>query len=476
MKLISIPALCLSLGFVFVTGCEKFLGVRPDTNKIDLHQVKDLEEILNNSGVSEPNFIVADLVSDDIMIPEQQLKVLQPNSFFTRAYLWESALWGESDTDPMYGKSYSWILQMNMVLSHIGDAEGGAPGQKARVAAQAKIHRAYYYFQLLHIYGPAYNAATAGSDLAVPLILSPDASLKPTRATVREVYQQIVGDLRDAVATDSLPDFGVDVVHPGKAAAHAMLARTYLYAGDYENAQQQADAALAIRSGLLDYNTFIFYSDFVPQAGVYYKPAVLKDHATNPEALFAKVCIDAGFFTAFKNTFFISDDFSEMLGAKDLRFKYQFYKAGNNVRFSYMPYNNNSILCNYTLGVPEMMLIKAEALARGGKGDAAIALLNELRIKRFKPADYAALAYTNDAGALAAVADERRRELFLHGGLRTFDLKRLNREPAFRKELQRVSDQDGRVLATLPAGSPRYQLPFEPKIIANNPGIIQNER
>ncbi|UYQ95956.1 RagB/SusD family nutrient uptake outer membrane protein [Chitinophaga horti] len=102
--------------------------------------------------------------------------------------------------------------------------------------------------------------------------------------------------------------------------------------------------------------------------------------------------------------------------------------------------------------------------------------MNQLRQKRFKPVDYVSLTYINDADALSAVLLERRRELFLRGGLRTFDLKRLNQESAFARTLQRTSDVTSNVLATLPAGSPRYLLPFEPKMIANNPAIIQNQR
>ncbi|UYQ93821.1 RagB/SusD family nutrient uptake outer membrane protein [Chitinophaga horti] len=364
MKLFSIPMLALVL---LTSSCEKFLGVRPDTNQINLNQTKDLGEMLNTSGMAEPNFVIADLVSDDIMIPEQQLTVVNPNSYYTRAYLWAPTVWDLADTDPMYGNAYKWILQMNVILHHINQSEGGTPAQKSVISAQAKINRAYYYFQLLNMYGPAYQSSSASRDLAVPLVLAPEAAAKPARATVQQVYQQIVRDLTDAIDSDSLPGVGKDVIHPGKAAAHAMLARTYLYAGQYVQAQEQADSALAKRSGLLDYNSFIFYSNANPQVGIYNKPMLLIEQTNNPEILFAKICVDYQYFGAFKNTPFISDDLNTVLGNKDLRFVYNFYRINGNARYSYLPYNNNGMQFNYSIGVPEMMLIKAEGLARAIK-------------------------------------------------------------------------------------------------------------
>ncbi|WP_295118474.1 RagB/SusD family nutrient uptake outer membrane protein [uncultured Chitinophaga sp.] len=476
MKIFSLPAICLVLVATLATGCEKFLGVRPDTNQANLYKVADLQEMLNSSGMGEPNFVIADLVSDDIMIPERLLTELNPNSYFTKAHIWGPTVWEVADVDPVYNSAYKWILQMNIILNYINETNDGTPAQKSLISAQAKINRAYYYYQLLNLYGPAYQAATAATDLAVPLVLAPDASLKPARATVKAVYDQIVKDLEDAVNTSNLPDFGVDVIHPGKAAALAMLAKTYLYAGNYAKAQETAGAALAIRSAILDFNTFSFVNPPTPAAGVINKPMLLRDQTNNPEVLFAKVCIDYTYFSTFKATPLISDDLSTLLGTKDLRFLYNFYKLTTNTRYSYMIYASAGMQFNYSIGVPEMMLIRAECLARDNGGSDAITLLNQLRLKRFKTADYAALTYTNDEDALKAVLDERRRELFMRGGTRTFDLKRLNLETAFKKDLVRKSDVTGNVIATLPAGSPRYLFPFQPSIIANNPLIIPNER
>ena len=51
--------------------------------------------------------------------------------------------------------------------------------------------RAYYYYNFLLRFGIPYNAATADTDLGVPLVTTYDVSSRVTRNTVRECYDQI---------------------------------------------------------------------------------------------------------------------------------------------------------------------------------------------------------------------------------------------------------------------------------------------
>ncbi len=61
----------------------------------------------------------------------------------------------------------------------------------------------------------------------------------------------------------------------------------------------------------------------------------------------------------------------------------------------------------------------------------------------------------------------------MYHGLRLFDLKRLNQDPRFRKDLQR--EHNGQIYR-LPAGSPNYLVEIAPKIIQINPDIVPNVR
>ncbi len=97
--------------------------------------------------------------------------------------------------------------------------------------------------------------------------------------------------------------------------------------------------------------------------------------------------------------------------------------------------------------------------------------MNELRKKRFRPADYADLTAADAGEALRIVLDERQRELF-GTGLRWYDQRRLSLEPA-------LAETETRILKgntyTLTPGN-RYVYPIPPKNIDLNPELTQNDR
>jgi tetratricopeptide (TPR) repeat protein len=436
-------------------GCKKFLDVRPDTTSVNPTTINDFEEILNSDSLALCDFFLADLVSDDVRMTDITLSQ-DTTSFYSRAYLWGANIWNPGDEDVTYNSTYSRILQMNIILAKI-DASNGSDQRKNIVRAQAQINRAWYYLQLVNLYGLDYQSATASNDLAVPLILLPNANQLPARTTVQRVYDQILQDLTAAAASVGLPSMGQTIVQPGKASAYGLLAKTYLYMGNYPQALNAADTALSIKNTLLDYNSN------------YLMPASLIDLSKNPEVLLGKLCIDHGFTNKYFNGICIGTTLRALLDSNDTRLLNNFNNDtlyNINVTLSYQQ------VFNYSVTVPEVLLIKAECLARQGDAAGAISLLNQLRQNRlvqYTPLD-------NNIDALTAVLEERRRELFYHGGSRLFDLKRLNRAGVFTQALQRIADDHTSVLATLPLNSPRYLMQFSPIIVANNPQIIQNPR
>ncbi|MBO9661064.1 MAG: RagB/SusD family nutrient uptake outer membrane protein, partial [Chitinophagaceae bacterium] len=122
--------------------------------------------------------------------------------------------------------------------------------------------------------------------------------------------------------------------------------------------------------------------------------------------------------------------------------------------------------------VPEVMLSKAEALARQGNASEAMNVVNALRKNRFMPAEYVPFTASTPADALNKVIEERRREL-CGTGLRWFDQKRLNKEAAFATTVTRRFD--GADYTLLP-NSNRYVYPIAKKYILLNPEIEQNPK
>jgi len=444
----------IGLLFLLVTGCRKFLDVRPSNTAVNPVTISDFEEMLNKDSNALCNFIWADLMTDDVQMNDAMLAADQ-SSYYAHTYLWAADIWNPGDFDLMYNSAYARILQMNIVLEKI-DAADGETRRKNIVRAQAMINRAWYYLQLANLYGSDYRPATMATDLAVPLVLAPNASQLPARATVQQVYAQVLSDLNAAVASPDLPDKGQTIIHPGKAAGYALLAKVYLYMGNYTEAEHFADAALQLNNTLADYN----YGNV--------HPSTLLDLSKNPEVLLGRLGPDYTFSRKYGSAFFIGTSLKQLLDSNDTRWTGNFDNRGGftlNATFT-------GLVFNYSITVAEMLLIKAECLARRNDAAGALNLINQLRQKRL--INYTPLDPGTDA--LVAVLQERRRELFYHGGARLFDLKRLNREGALAKTLQRVADDGATVLATLPANSPRYLMQFAPVIIANNPKIVQNPR
>lgn len=447
------------LALTVCAGCEKFLDVNPSTASVNPTTVAEFQEILNADSLAIGNYMLTDLMSDDVRLTNAALT--GQDNFYSRSYLWSNVIWNPADEDYMYSSSYARILQMNIILSRINSAPKDSVNtveNRSNVVSQALIQRSYYYLQLANVYGAGYNSITAATDLAVPLVLAPDAAAQPSRATVKEVYTRLITDLRQAVNNPYLPAMGQDIIHPGKAAGYALLSRAYLYMAAYDSALLYADSSLALASSLKDISSS------------YSGPTQLVDLKTNPEILMAKVAYEQNFYSIIKYAFQVSSELASLLSFSDGRY---------NTRLTWYTYKtttyngSTTLFSDFSVGVPEVMLTKAECLARRGDAAGAMDLVNTLAAKRIR--NYVPLT-TNDAdSALVYVLNERRRELFVHGGLRLFDLKRFNVNTSTQVTLTRKQD-DGTVIATLPPLSGRYLVPFTQKILANNPNMVQNVR
>lgn len=122
--------------------------------------------------------------------------------------------------DSFWSDYYRGIYRANLLLSKI-DAIPMPDATKARYIAEAKVLRAYYYFNLVRMFKN------------VPLILHPLSASEfytVTQATPEEVYAQIESDISSSIA--DLPSTVVVATDGGrltKGSAHAILGKVYLY-------------------------------------------------------------------------------------------------------------------------------------------------------------------------------------------------------------------------------------------------------
>lgn len=155
---------------------------------------------------------------------------------------------------------YRVINDVNNVLSALDKVDAAS---KNSVEGQAKFIRGSVYFELVRLFGKAYNDGSPASNLGVPIVLTPTKAVDPTilvsRATVEAVYQQVIADLKDAET--KLP--ASNGFYANKYAAAAMLSRIYLQKGDYVNAATEANTVISSGKFSLKSN----YVDAFPPKG-----------------------------------------------------------------------------------------------------------------------------------------------------------------------------------------------------------------
>ncbi len=458
-----IKALSVLMAMALIwSGCEKFLDVTPKGKFIPKY-IKDYEELASNPSYASNSNALLERLSDNIYLSDARISTsLTQNT--TKAYQWGPAFFIDTETDSGWDPMYNNIYNANIIIQDVEKLTDGTETQRKEVLGDAFFNRAYAYWCLVNLYAKDYNAATAATDLGVPLITVADLEAKPARAKVAEVYQLILQDLLKA--KDQLPATAKNVYRNDKTAALALLARVYQSMDNYSEAKKYAAEALALKNTLFDYNTLSFKDPLKPSAaGVNNRPV----DNLHPEMMSYKTTAFGSILTGLC----ISPDFMNVLGTKDLRYVFNFSNLETNGKptIELYPIYLRFDLC-YNIGVPEMMLIIAEAEARAGQVGPALQQLNNLRKKRFKPADYEDLTAANADDALKLVIDERRRELF-GKGLRWFDMRRLDNEPKFRKTYTRANTA---VVYKLEAGSPIFVQQIPPKVRLLNPNVAPNPR
>lgn len=124
-------------------------------------------------------------------------------------------------------KYYTGIYRCNLLLEKIPAATFDSPELRTRYIAETKFLRAYYYFDLVRLFGN------------VPLLTKTISSSEynQKQSSPEEVYKQIAQDLNDAIAV--LPSYkNMPATELGRAtadAARGLMMRAWLYYTGYYN-------------------------------------------------------------------------------------------------------------------------------------------------------------------------------------------------------------------------------------------------
>lgn len=435
--------LLLPVAFLFVS-CEKFLDTLPkglviaeSTN--DFRMLLDNADTRYNYNVSQVSGYV-DVVSDDSQLDSSWYDWERTRLHAKHLYSFETDVWlpdGPSE-DGVWKQNYYVNSLMSNILEEIHIATDNPKIQK-QLIAEAKVHRASAYLTLVNVYAKHYNKATAENDPGVPLFTNPVDLPTLERASVQQVYDFIMSELLSAVS--DLPE-NVELQYshrPTKVSTYALLARAYLYMGDYQKALEYSDKSLKIKDFLHNYNTI--YTGTPTPANVKQLSRVSENEMLLHKTLIKSVrlseyyMLDSVSFNTIYTGYKVIDD--STVENNDLRRVLWF--EGINSRgkltarratytFSRERYKLDNAMADYIpMATPEMYLTRAECYARLGMLDKALSDINKIRENRYKTGTYTPMTVggmSQDA-VLEEVLLERRRELY-GKELRLFDVKRLN--------------------------------------------------
>lgn len=425
-----------------ISGCSNFLDIKPVNSMIPV-SLEDYESVLMGGYPKKEFFIRTEYMTDNVYANVNSKRTVDlVNEVW---YVWAESHQLEGTTvDDYWGQLYKSVYYANSVLDELSQRVPSAAEKNLyeRVVGEAYALRAYSYFYLINLYADTYSEVNLNKP-GVPMPLTAvDVNMNAkdnVREPIGKVWEQIVKDMNQA--SDKLA---------GKAAVNQfrfdyntvqlLKARVYLFMENYDDAIACATDVINSKTlfdmnnlqsyidkesdryafggdyGFLDsdYGTeVLFYVGGKANYNVfYYDENVLK---TSPELLALcdypdKMDYRKYIFASFLD---MSEDNSKAVGTTVYR----------------MYANQGKSLYYIGFKLSEAYVTRAEAYARKGNKDLAVADLNALLVTRFKKGDFEPLLAKNfnDQQMIERVLRERRLETAFDGGLRWFDLRRLGK-------------------------------------------------
>jgi len=477
----------LTLILVLFSSCDDYVDIEQQGILIP-ESLQDLRSILNENNTFENASHINDYYfTDDTFVPVEKIEAFTTSSLFNNAtasrYNFDDEFYTLDQDDRDWNGNYEMIGRVNYVLDALETFPGNQT-EKDQLRGESLIQRASAYLDLVNLYSRHYSAGDPNeAETGVPLVtVFGDAEVSLVRASIQEVYDQILLDLNEGVNliqnTESQFKFKAS-----KICGYALLARAYLHLGNYQLAADNASAALNINNSLLDYQT-----ELEALGNTLGDPTELfdPDFANTKETILHR----RGFVT-----FAFSIQFVPVFAVVITPFTYMTPDVLSLYDTTYdMRYTNLTSL-DFTAGfarrwtgadklrtyfmtditIPEVILIRAESYARLDNVGSAMDDLNYLRANRFNTDDTSIINLNASSAeeALTHALEERRRELVFRG-TRFYDIKRLNAVDNASISITR-NNLDG-VEVTVPANDNRWAMPIAPLETLLDPSISQNPR
>ncbi|ACU60614.1 RagB/SusD family nutrient uptake outer membrane protein [Chitinophaga pinensis] len=413
------------------SACKKDFLNPPTTNQAVTDEfftsLSSCEQMLNGSYVilAEPFYngtntiIYPDVVADNV-------KPVIGGTFLTAHYSWAQVP-SDLTTGTSFNLNTTWrtayriTRQLAYVLKYIDQFRNENPTKADDIKGQALALRALVYFQLVNMFSQPYSFTANASHPGIPYVIAEDITEGVSgRETVQDVYLRLIADLNAAIPL--LSNQLSNKIYMNRTAAKALLARIYLFKGDYQTAK-----ALAVD---VNNNVPIMIANYPSKLFTNTETEALFQLLPMQRSLNGSVTTSyAGYyFSTTSLSFIATTDIATLLNEipTDAR-KAWVTASGTTFRISKYPAN---VISGFTqtarshyqtlLRSSEMYLTAAECYAKLNNEDSARWYVNAIRIRAYGTG-FETVA--TGPALLDTIAKERRKELAFEG-FRMYDLLR----------------------------------------------------
>ena len=337
----------------------------------------------------------------------------------------------ESNESQLWNQAYQLINNCNMVLDAADILSTHSDEEKAevkKVKGELYYLRASYYLMLVNLYGKPYTPSTAATEPGVPVKLSPNVEDKDfERASVADVYTQIVSDLNDAETLLASASAPASIYHPGVEAVYILRSRVALYMQDWATAKTYAQKAI-------DRDGYLLNLQEVSSASYPLNKQNAEVVFSNGASMLGNILFvnlgNTNTYYEVSPTWYLSDNLYSLFSDDDYR-KTTYITTADDLTNSFPTYHKvdcsiasygkyKEVSDVFSVRTAEAYLNMAEAEAQLGNDGEACRWLSKLRENRIANGGTVGLA---GAELINFVREERERELFLEGQ-RWFDLRR----------------------------------------------------
>jgi hypothetical protein len=408
---------------IVISGCDNFVQIDPPRTEIvsqtvftsdasamaalrGIYSLMMTNQSFTKAGMEEYSGIASDELRD-YATRQDQLQFYQ-NSLSAKNGDVLGVFWREA---------FVYINNANGILEGLNGATGMSISTMSQLEGEARFIRAFCHFYLVNLFGD------------VPYIETTDYRINAIafRLSREEVYKKIENDLLEAklLMVNDFVFSGGERVQPNKGVATALLARLYLYKGDWVKSEGQATALIDNTDTYsLTSNLDEVFLKNSKEAIWQLMPAI--PGTNTPQALLFILTEEPN---PTSHRVSLTDDLINAFEASDDRKVSWVGNFTNGTNTWHFPYKYKKLsgpsLTEYAMvfRLAEQYLIRAEARANQNNIEGAQADLNAVRNR----AGLSNTAAVDQQSLLSAIEHERRVELFAEWGHRWLDLKRSGR-------------------------------------------------